>query len=390
MKVKKAPQNSTTERRAKAGVGRRTTLQRRLDEIFSSVEGDDGGKGKARLARPKVPRGRDIGFLKRSSLFGKLRDEDLRKILSMGKVVDFPRRSLIFKPGESCHAVLVIQSGVVQIRRPDEDGRMVPAALLGEGDVLGDVGILVGGEHRSEGLAPEGCELLVIDRVCFERILRAIPGFVMPYIESLAHRALGCAMDLDQAMANRRNLEGSLEFFDLSTLIQSLTSAEDRSGVLVFRSSGKGPAGRILIRNGQLLSADFRGLDGEEGIYELFTEDPSQLRFSFEEMSSEEILREVGRQDLSCVPVMTLLMEASRLRDELQRMEEQGKEPLPSLRKVVEDLEWDDPGTLAVARDLWELIGYCNGLDEFCGRLPYCRAKVKIVLQAMVDRHLVM
>ncbi len=390
MKVKKAPKEPSTEGRRKAGVGRRTTLQRRLDEIFSSVEGEGDRKRASRLDRLKLPRGRDIGFLKRSSLFGKLGDEDLRKILSMGKVVDFPRRSLVFKPGEACHAVLVVRSGVVQIRRPDGDGRMVPAALLGEGDVLGDVGILVGGEHRSEGLAPEGCELLVIDRVCFERILRVIPAFVMPYIESLAHRALGSAMDLDQAMANRRNLEGSLEFFDLSTLIQSLTSSEDRSGVLAFQNTDKGPSGRIQIRNGQLLSADFRGLDGEEGIYELFTTDSSRLRFSFEELSSEEVLPEVGRQDLSCVPVMTLLMEASRLRDELKRMEEQGKEPLPSLRKVVEDLEWDDPGTLAVARDLWELIGHCNGLDEFCGRLPYCRAKVKIVLQGMVDRHLVM
>ncbi|MCA9320114.1 MAG: cyclic nucleotide-binding domain-containing protein [Planctomycetes bacterium] len=363
-------------------------LADRLESIFAAHE-NPAPKAKTptrRLVQPPAISNDPTDFLRASSVFGALRPDQIRMVLESGKLMTVGVGGYVFESGQDCDCALVIKSGVVEIMRPDEEtDQPVPVAFLGRGETLGEIGVLAGGKHRSWALAPEGAELLRIEPPGFEYLLSAIPEFAVAFATTLARRLLGTAITLDRAGARSRHLEGSLEFFDLGTLIQSLLSSDVRSGHLLFRDSADNDIGELRIIRGSLRMARFRALDGEEAFYQFFVERMKGMRFSFYE-TDEDIAIEEGCQDLGNLSSMTLLMEAARLRDELDRARSESLvEPDRRLRRSAAKLDWPEPVTEPIARAIWTQAKNGTTLRRLVSELPCCEARTYMVLLAMID-----
>lgn len=77
------------------------------------------------------------------------------------------------EPGEQ---VFIICSGIVKVHVIQPDGRDIVLALLGAGQVLGEMSLVDGSPTSASALALEPCTLLAIERRSFERLLRTIPA----------------------------------------------------------------------------------------------------------------------------------------------------------------------------------------------------------------------
>ena len=68
--------------------------------------------------------------------------------------------------------VFVVQSGTIKITRVNDEGKEVILALLGPGEIFGELAILDGEARSANALAQENCQLLAINKEDFLDILK--------------------------------------------------------------------------------------------------------------------------------------------------------------------------------------------------------------------------
>jgi CRP-like cAMP-binding protein len=91
----------------------------------------------------------------------------------------------IFAPGEPADALYVIRYGRVRIAEADDGGEV---AELGPGDYFGEQALLLRTDHTRHAEAVEDCELMVVSREGFERLLDAEPSVAAEFRETLERR----------------------------------------------------------------------------------------------------------------------------------------------------------------------------------------------------------
>jgi CRP-like cAMP-binding protein len=68
--------------------------------------------------------------------------------------------------------VFAVQSGTIKITRVNDEGKEVILALLGPGEIFGELAILDGEARSANALAQENCQLLAINKEDFLDILK--------------------------------------------------------------------------------------------------------------------------------------------------------------------------------------------------------------------------
>ena len=68
--------------------------------------------------------------------------------------------------------VFVVQTGTIKITRVNDEGKEVILALLGPGEIFGELAILDGEARSANALAQENCQLLAINKEDFLEILK--------------------------------------------------------------------------------------------------------------------------------------------------------------------------------------------------------------------------
>lgn len=92
----------------------------------------------------------------------------------------------IFSAGDPADALYVIRYGRVRISAAGADGADV--AELGPGEYFGEQALLLRTDHTRQAEAIEDCELMVISRDGFERLLDAEPDVAREFRETLERR----------------------------------------------------------------------------------------------------------------------------------------------------------------------------------------------------------
>jgi CRP/FNR family cyclic AMP-dependent transcriptional regulator len=107
------------------------------------------------------------------------------------------------QPGET---VYVILSGCVKIHVEQANGTDVTLAILGPGDVVGEMSLLDGTGRSANVLALEDTSLLWMDRDAFEECLRNMPGVTANMMRILCNRLRYAGQQI-QALASM-NVQG--------------------------------------------------------------------------------------------------------------------------------------------------------------------------------------
>ena len=257
----------------------------------------------------------EIRFLNRNSVFHVLSAEARKEFYRRGTIVACERGEHLFLQGEPCTSLYVIKSGLIEVQR-EQNGERRPktVALLRNGDLLCELGVLQGTPHRSLARAMEPAQVLKIERSRFERILELYPQLAVSMYEVLSQRMESMILREGGLYSATGDLQGCLDWFDIATVLQSVVSDDSLVGAFLVHDDSGECVARVLVRKGMFVTAQVGTLRGEAAFHELFRMDLSGHRFSFRK-------RPIGkvhpRFDLSAVPSMALLLDAARVKDEV-------------------------------------------------------------------------
>ena len=114
----------------------------------------------------------DLEFLSSVSIFSDLSDSELDNIKSLCKTRKYPKNSMIILEEEMGDVVFIVMSGTVKITRVNDEGKEVILAMLGSGEVFGEMAILDGESRSANALAQENCEVVTINREEFLNLIK--------------------------------------------------------------------------------------------------------------------------------------------------------------------------------------------------------------------------
>jgi CRP/FNR family transcriptional regulator, cyclic AMP receptor protein len=141
----------------------------------------------------------------------------------------FARGTVLFHQGDPGDAVFVIESGAIKVSNLSPDGREAVMALLGPGEVLGELSIFEPGVRTSDATAIEDTVALVLSHDHFRPFLEAHPAVAIHLLEVLALRLRETNEALQDAIFS--DVPGRLakRFLDLA----GRYGVEDADGTLI-------------------------------------------------------------------------------------------------------------------------------------------------------------
>ena len=105
-------------------------------------------------------------------LFVDLDDADLLNVEQSCTPRKYPKNSMIILEEEFGDIIFIILTGTVKITRVNDEGKEVILALLGPGEIFGEMAILDGEARSANALAQEDCGLMAIQKSEFLNLLR--------------------------------------------------------------------------------------------------------------------------------------------------------------------------------------------------------------------------
>ena len=105
-------------------------------------------------------------------VFSDLSREELEKVANLCTPRTYPKNSMIILEEEFGDTVFGIITGTVKITRVNDEGKEVILALLGQGELFGELAVLDGEARSANALAQEKCTLLAFPKGEFLNLLK--------------------------------------------------------------------------------------------------------------------------------------------------------------------------------------------------------------------------
>ena len=106
------------------------------------------------------------------NVFSDLSNEELEKVANLCTPRTYPKNSMIILEEEFGDTVFGIINGTVKITRVNDEGKEVILALLGQGELFGELAVLDGEARSANALAQEKCTLLAFPKGEFLNLLK--------------------------------------------------------------------------------------------------------------------------------------------------------------------------------------------------------------------------
>jgi hypothetical protein len=180
--------------------------------------------------------------------------------------------------------------------------------------------------------------------------------------------------------ASGKQLQGSLKYFDLATVIQTLISSHQTGNLVVSREKRK--LAELLFLRGNIFRARYRQLTGEDAVFQLFQTE-AQGDFSF----TDREIREADVQSEVSLPAISLLMESVRLQDELPVLKEKLPDPDRVFRQRTEQLSWEDNDNdnVELAVSVWSRLKKGASIRDLQRDVPRCSYAIYSTVAALLE-----
>jgi CRP/FNR family cyclic AMP-dependent transcriptional regulator len=144
-----------------------------------------------------VPDAKDLGKLE---LFRGLSATELMQVNDLLGRTKFPAGAMILTAEQPGEVAYIILEGTLKVSTIQGNGRELTLALLGPGEIVGELALADRAARSADVTALEPAVLVWLDRGTFERLRREIPGITENLLRLLARR-LRLANAQLQAMA---------------------------------------------------------------------------------------------------------------------------------------------------------------------------------------------
>jgi len=187
----------------------------------------------------------DTTLLAESELFESWAPDDLDQIVAEAGELHLQRGDSVFDEGAPADRMFAIRQGRVAIARRSTDARESIVALMGTGDLFGDMSLFDGGHRTAGARAIEASELMVVPFAPVRQILGEHPTLLWPMAALLCRRvriaeaALADSLLLDVAGRTAKRLlelAGSTDEFSLPITQEELAGMVGASRERVNKS----------------------------------------------------------------------------------------------------------------------------------------------------------
>jgi CRP/FNR family transcriptional regulator, cyclic AMP receptor protein len=137
-----------------------------------------------------------------------LTTEELDHVLGFVTARRYEAGEVIFCKGDAGQSMMLIAAGKVKVSALGPDGREAVLAILGPGEILGEMAILDNKPRSADVTAMEACELLILHRRDFLPFLERNPAVAVRLIAMISERLRRTSELLEDRML--RNLPGRL------------------------------------------------------------------------------------------------------------------------------------------------------------------------------------
>jgi CRP/FNR family transcriptional regulator, cyclic AMP receptor protein len=127
-------------------------------------------------------------FLGKVPLFGHLQEESMHTLACAASDLLVQKGQFIFLQGDPADKAYIVRSGRISILLESRDGRKLVINEMHSGDIFGDIGLLTRETRSSSAIARTDCELVMLTRQAFLKILDAEPLLVRRMLEMTALR----------------------------------------------------------------------------------------------------------------------------------------------------------------------------------------------------------
>lgn len=165
-----------------------------------------------------------INILKQIPLFNGLEDSDLEKISEVVKERSLPSGTVLFKEGEKGDAFYLLKEGTVEVYKSegDSDKKVTDISHKDESNFFGEMALIEGAPRNATIKTATECNLLEIDKLNFDMLLR-LNSFI--------------ALRIMTALSKRFRSESE----------KSADKADEKSGKVFVVFSPKGGCGKTIF-----------------------------------------------------------------------------------------------------------------------------------------------
>jgi CRP-like cAMP-binding protein len=153
-------------------------------------------------------------LLRRHPIFSRLAEQELEQLLedTVSEERECPQQSVILREGEWGDSIFLIGSGSVQIVLLGKDGQEIMLAILRNGEVFGEMGLLQQKPRSATVIAREPCILLEIKGEEFLKLAHTYPDIELKMLLTLSERLRHVN---EQVLAVRqKDVDEKLTFFN--------------------------------------------------------------------------------------------------------------------------------------------------------------------------------
>ncbi|OME82199.1 hypothetical protein BK120_16180 [Paenibacillus sp. FSL A5-0031] len=123
-------------------------------------------------------------------MFKGLSNVELAKLLGMLDKQQIPAGTRLFHQGEHGDQMFIIESGTIELFSKTDDSVRRSLAVLGPGEVFGEMALLTGEARSAEAVAAEDAVLHIIDSRMFDRLVAENAIFSSYFIKLLSQRLI--------------------------------------------------------------------------------------------------------------------------------------------------------------------------------------------------------
>jgi len=127
-------------------------------------------------------------FLRRLDIFAGLGDRDLKVLAKSCSEASYADGELLCRQGDRGVAAFVILSGRVQVEEELGGGRLRIIALLGQGEIVGELSVIDGAERVANLRALGDCEVLVLTQWAMKALIEDRPTIAAAMLPVIVRR----------------------------------------------------------------------------------------------------------------------------------------------------------------------------------------------------------
>jgi CRP/FNR family transcriptional regulator, cyclic AMP receptor protein len=127
-------------------------------------------------------------ILRNVPLFASLGDAELAMLVQVVARRSVPRGSMLMAEGDLTDSLYIVISGRLKVMMSDADGKEVILALLGPGEIVGEMGLIDDNPRSATVIAVEPSELLTISKREFRKCLAENFEMAMAVMKGLVRR----------------------------------------------------------------------------------------------------------------------------------------------------------------------------------------------------------